>query len=292
MQLRPAHEPGLAVVERALDYGQLSRMIRPTLYDHPNLYDRVVRPGPCEAFYRDLASETGGPILEVACGTGRLTLPLARDGHEVVGLDASPAMLRTAKARADAENVEITLVQGDMRSFDLGRHFPLVILCCNSLAHLTTNEDVKAGLACVLKHLSPGGLFAFDVVNPDVRALARSHTECVRLDLGPNPSSAIAVEEVASYDPVQQVRIAQWRVVESDATAHEVAPLSLRVFFPQEVLLLLEAAGLELAARYGDFAGNPLTGDSLNQICIAGSIEMTADRLSQVTAAVGSSISH
>jgi len=215
MQLRPAHEPGLAVVERALDYGQLSRMIRPTLYDHPILYDRVVRPGPCEAFYRDLASQTGGPILEVACGTGRLTLPLARDGHEVVGLDASPAMLRTAKARADAENVEITLVQGDMRSFDLGRHFPLVILCCNSLAHLTTNEDVKAGLACVLKHLSPGGLFAFDVVNPDVRALARSHTECVRLDLGPYPSSAIAVEEVASYDPVQQVRIAQWRVVES-----------------------------------------------------------------------------
>ena len=240
-----------------------------SLYDDPILYDRVVRPGPCEAFYRDLARQTGGPILELACGTGRLTLPLARDGHEVVGLDASPAMLQATQDKADAEGVEIAFVQQDMRAFDLGRRFPLIILCCNSLAHLTTNEDVKSGLACILKHLAPGGLFAFDIVNPDVRALARSHAECMRLDLGPNPSSAIAVEEVASYDPVQQIRVAQWRVLKPDATADEMAPLSLRLFFPQELPLLLEAAGLELAARYGDFAGNPLTGDSLNQIGIA-----------------------
>jgi len=113
------------------------------------LYDRVVRRGPCEAFYKDLARQTGGPILELACGTGRLTLPLARDGHEVVGLDASPAMLRAARAKAEAEEVEITFVQGDMRSFHLGRRFLLVILCCNSLAHLTTNETVRASLACV-----------------------------------------------------------------------------------------------------------------------------------------------
>lgn len=241
------------------------------LYDAPALYDRIVQAGPCEAFYRDLARRTGGPVLELACGTGRLTLPLARDGHAMVGLDASPAMLRAAQAKADAEDLDITFVQGDMRAFDLERRFPLVVLCCNSLAHLTTNGDVRAGLACVLKHLAPGGLFAFDIVNPDVRALARSDAECVRLDLGPNPSSAIAVEEVASYDPVHQVRIAQWRVLEPDATTHEMA-LNLRVFFPQELPLLLEAAGLDLAARYGDFAGNPLTGDSLNQICIAGGL--------------------
>ena len=91
-----------------------------SLYDDPILYDRVVRPGPCEAFYRDLARQTGGPILELACGTGRLTLPLARDGHEVVGLDASPAMLQATQDKADAEGVEIAFVQQDMRAFDLG----------------------------------------------------------------------------------------------------------------------------------------------------------------------------
>ena len=61
----------------------------------------------------------------------------------------------------------------------------------------------------------------------------------MRLDLGPNPSSAIAVEEIASYDPVQQIRVAQWRVLKPDAAAYEIAPLSLRVFFPQELPLLL-----------------------------------------------------
>ncbi len=245
-------------------------------YSDPQLYDLLFPPGEYARFYAEEARRAGGPVLELACGTGRLTLPLARDGHEGVGLDASRTMLRTTQARADAEDLGVTVVQADMRAFDLGRRFPLVILCCNSLAHLTTNEDVKAGLACVLHHLAPGGLFAFDIMNPDVRALARSHTECVRLDLGPNPSSAIAVEEVASYDPVQQVRIAQWRVLETDATAHEVA-LNLRVFFPQEVPLLLEAAGLKLAARYGDFAGNPLTGESLNQICLARSTLAKSD---------------
>src|SRR4029453_6962265 len=122
-------------------------MANVSLYDDPILYDRVVRPGPCEAFYRDLARQTGGPILELACGTGRLTLPLARDGHEIVGLDVPGAMLRATQAKADAEDVEITFVQGDMRAFDLGRRFPLIILCCNSLAHLTTTKACGSTLA-------------------------------------------------------------------------------------------------------------------------------------------------
>src|SRR5215204_5377235 len=108
-------QPVLVVVERALDCCQLHRMTTQTLYDNPILYDCMVRPGPCEAFYRDLARRTGGPILELACGTGRLTVPLASDGHEVVGLDASPAMLRAARDKADAEDLGITFVQADMR---------------------------------------------------------------------------------------------------------------------------------------------------------------------------------
>ena len=86
------------------------------LYDVPPLYDLMVQPGPCERFYRDLANRVGGPILELASGSGRLTIPLALDGHEVVGLDASKSM----------------------------RSFALAIISCNSLAHLTTNEELKS----------------------------------------------------------------------------------------------------------------------------------------------------
>jgi SAM-dependent methyltransferase len=238
-------------------------MTEATLYDFPKLYDSIVRTGPCEAFYRDLAYQIGGPILELACGTGRLTIPLARDGHDVVGLDASSAMLRSAKSKTDG--LDIMFVHSDMRNFDLGRRFPLIILSCNSLAHLTSNEDLKAGLDRVAKHLAPGGVFAFDVINPDIRVLAQSHSECVRLDVGPNPSSAIPVEEFATYDPVQQIRTAQWRVLGGPV----ISSLNLRLFFPQEIPLLLVTAGLELLLRYGDFACNPLSRASLNQVCIA-----------------------
>jgi SAM-dependent methyltransferase len=244
-------------------------MHQSSLYDLPALYDLVVRTGPCEAFYRDVANRIGGPILELACGTGRLTIPLARDGHDIVALDASPRMLGSARAKAEAETLQITFRQGDIRNFDLGQRFPLIILCCNSLGHLTTNKDLMAGLRCISRHLAPGGLFAFDVVNPDLRTLSQSQSACVRLDQGPNPSSAIALEEVAAYDAVQQIRVAQLRVAEPDISGREIAPLSLRMFFPQELPLALNAAGLELAARYGDFAGNPLTAEGLNQICLA-----------------------
>jgi SAM-dependent methyltransferase len=143
------------------------------LYDVPPLYDLVVQPGPCERFYRDLAGRVGGPILELASGTGRLTIPLALDGHEIVGLDASHPMLRSAREKADAEDVEITFVHGDMRDFSLGRIFALVIISCNSLGHLTQNEELKSCLRSVARHLAPGGLLAFDIVNPPLHDLGR-----------------------------------------------------------------------------------------------------------------------
>ena len=178
-------------------------------------------------------------------------------------------MLGRAREKAAAAAVDVAFMEGDMRSFEIGRLFPLIIVPCNSLAHLTEVGDARACLTQIARHLAPGGLLAFDVVNPDLRALGRPDQECVRLDVGPNPCSGIAVEEFGSYDPIQQIRILRWRLREPDIRVRELAALTLRQFFPQEVPLLLEAAGLELSARYGDFARNPLSAESLNQVCVA-----------------------
>ncbi len=241
----------------------------PSLYDLAEVYDAILPPGPCEAFYREEARLAGGPVLELACGTGRLTIPIARDGHDVVGLDASRSMLDAAKRKAEAAGVPVTLVRGDMRNFDLRRRFGLVVISCNSLAHLTRGEDLRACFAAVRRHLAPGGVLAFDVVRPDLSLLSRPEEEARRLDLGPNPASAIEAEEVARYDPIEQVRISEWRIRRRDGARQVMAPLVLRQFFPQELPLLLEAGGLEPLARYGDFARNPLGPGSLNQILLA-----------------------
>ncbi len=270
-----------------------------SLYDLPGLYDRLVPPGPCEAFYGQLAVEAGGPVVELACGTGRLTLPLARRlaglGQTMTGLDNSPAML--ARARAKAAGIAVTLVEGDMRSFELGRRVPLVIISCNSLAHLTEPEDLRACLTRVARQLTPDGLLAFDVVNPVAGppgpAIVR-HSTRIRSD--------VRVEAVERGDATGPFRLLEWRVLgrreeccgardrgirdplRADASSGAgaatgdacglasstpLAPLVLRRFPPRELPDLLAAASLDLVARHGDFAGSPLTDESANQVCIA-----------------------
>jgi SAM-dependent methyltransferase len=238
------------------------------LYDVPKIYDLAFGPGPCEPFYREEACHAAGPVLELACGTGRLTVPIARDGREIVGLDASPAMLAAARSKAKQAGVRgATFVRADMRSFALEGRFALVIVSCNSLGHLTTNDDLKACFSRIREHLRPGGTVAFDIVNPDVTSLSRSASEGVCLDtvLG---CQGITIRETADYDPVTQIRTAQWRVRQGEEPARTLAPLCLRQIFPQELLLLLEAAGLKLVARYGDFDRGPFSGESLNQVCL------------------------
>jgi SAM-dependent methyltransferase len=239
----------------------------PTLYDLPSLYDEVVTPGPCESFYRKLACSTAGPILELACGTGRLTIPLALDGHDVVGLDASYAMIRAARAKAELKRAEAEFVQGDMRRFDLGRRFSLVIVSCNSLAHLTANDDIVECLNRIVRHLAPGGLLAFDVVNPNIHDLARRNQA-----MGGNgvyQSAYSANSELIAYDPVEQVQVLKWRFQKMGREMPPLAPMRLRSFFPQELPLRLALAGLDLVARYGDFTGGDFDGSSPNQICVA-----------------------
>ncbi len=240
-----------------------------TLYDLPQLYDLVVPPGRCEAFYCDIARQFGGSVLELACGTGRLTLPLGRAGHETVGLDRSRSMLALARSKAAREGLRIPFIQGDLRDFDLGTRFDLVIVSCNSLAHLTTNEELSACLGSIRGHLRPGGLLAFDVMNPKLRHLAEAQAcpgkACRPLIEG----YRLTIEDAAAYDPVQQVRTMRWCVARGGTPPRGLAPLRLRQIHPQELPLHLELAGLRLVSRYGDFDRSPLTPFSDNQICLA-----------------------
>ena len=252
-------------VEPALDRCHVAGMQCDTLYDDPYLYDLIVPRGPCESFYRAVARSTGGPVLELACGTGRLTIPLAKDGHNVVGLDTSQCMLRRARAKAAEAGVPLSLIEGDMRDFHLTELFALVIVSGNSLGHLTGNHDLRQGFRAIRRHLAPGGLLAFDISNPRVFELAGAQ-EAHGIT---SETSAITLKEAFCYDPVHQLRVSEWSVSGPSQPIREFAPIILRQIFPQELLLLLEAAGLELAARYGDFDRNPLTGDSMNQVCVA-----------------------
>jgi len=142
--------------------------------------------------YLDLAKQHGDPALELGCGTGRLLIPLAAAGHAVTGLDLSRDMLTKCQEKLDIEGEatakRVSLVQGDIRRFELGRKFNLIIAACNTILHCTAVQDLLAVLARAREHLAPGGVFAVDFSIPNVsydrmqrgRRGIRGHSPCPR----------------------------------------------------------------------------------------------------------------
>lgn len=126
--------------------------------------------------YVDYADQAGGQVLELACGTGRVLLPIARRGHAVTGLDFSRYMLDALRRKLDAAPPEVRsrvrVVQGDMRRFDLGRRFDLIIIAFRSFQHLLTVGDQIACLRCAHRHLTDGGRLIVNVFNPWIEMLA------------------------------------------------------------------------------------------------------------------------
>jgi len=142
-----------------------------------DLYDYVVpyRSRPDVAFFVDAAREAGSPVLEVGCGTGRVLIPTARAGIEIVGLDASAPMLAVCRERLrhERETVQsrVQLVQGNMRTFDLSRRFTLATIPFRPFQHLITVEEQLSCLESIRRHLVDGGTLILDLFNPSLDAL-------------------------------------------------------------------------------------------------------------------------
>ncbi len=241
-------------------------------YSDARLYDRLF-PGGEEAvdFYRAEADRQGGSVLELGCGTGHKLIPIASDGHPSTGLDLSPAMLAEARRKADERALAVEWVQGDMRDFDLGRTFDLVIIAANSLLHLRDAEDVVSCFRSVRRHLAPGGRLVLDVFNPSVRLLAEADGVRRRRDelsFADPDRGVVHVDVAGTYDAAAQVTRGTWHFSTDVEPDFVVAPLEIRSIFPQELPLLLELGGLRIVDRFGDWSRTPLTSDAALQIYV------------------------
>jgi ubiquinone/menaquinone biosynthesis C-methylase UbiE len=255
------------------------------LYNEPELYDllfpdareaeyiddetRAQRLLASEHFYMEEARRTGGQALELACGSGRLTIPLAQAGVDIVGLDSSQPMLNAARVKASAASVMVNLVQADMRTFELSERFSTIYMAGNSLLHLLTKEDLKQCLQTVRRHLMSEGRFVFDVMNPNLHLLTRDGLQRYPVLRVRTPDRGqITVEEVTNYDHSSQINHVIWYLSAPDAQDFRVVEYLLRVIFPQELELLLEYCGLRMTARYGEFTREQFTSSSPRQICV------------------------
>jgi SAM-dependent methyltransferase len=256
-------------MRKVLGADTVAIMTNLTLYDYPEFYDLVMRQNPsAEVFYLDEARRCGGPILELGCGSGRFSIPLARSGLEVVAGDLSPAMLH--RARASAKGVDVEFIELDMREFELPkRKFGLIFIAANSIMHLYNANEFRQCFQTIARHLAPGGALAFDAFVPDVRMLARDPDH--RHPVGHfthDQLGEVILEETTDYDAADQINRGTWYWSTRTKSDFLVTPLHMRQLFPQELPLIIEAGGLRLVARYGDFDRSPFQSRSRRQVCV------------------------
>ena len=222
-------------------------------------------------FYVEEAHRSGGPVLELGCGTGRILIPIAGAGIDVVGLDLSPSMLDVLRGKLTTKvPVEVArrvkIVEGDMRQFSLGRRFPLVIVPYRAFLHLMTVADQLRALEQIREHLEEGGRLALNIFDPSllliVERMASGGTPR-RMGAFTHPESGrlTVTWESFTYDPARQILDGHFRFDEYDTGGavveqHQV-PLTLRWIYRYEMQHLLERAGFAVEALYGDCRRGP-----------------------------------
>jgi SAM-dependent methyltransferase len=231
------------------------------------------------AFYRDAAREFGDPVLELGCGTGRVTMALAEAGNRVTGLDLSERMLERAIRKRGALRVEprerVHLMQGDMTKFDLGEKFRVVIIPFRAFHHLLDLKQQMDCLECVRKHLMPGGRLVLDVFQTDAERMHDPvhHRETLVAEYKAKDGRTVQITErvVAFHRAEQRNDVEMIFTVAHPGGRKErlVFAWTLRYFFRYEMEHLLARCGFRAAALYGNFDRTPLRDDSPEMIFVA-----------------------
>lgn len=233
---------------------------------------------------RALAADLGGGVLEIGCGSGRLLLPLARDGHHVTGIDSSPEMLARAELRLAAEPPEVRarvrLANADVKSLSLPDTDPfgLIVFGYNTFMHLD-----EAGAGAALKRLRPllrdGGRLLIDVANPILLSMAADDPDFVLEDVLEDSAHDEIIHQYTAYEAIsgeQAVDVTWVYEAKSRTSKHDDGVVRtkarLRYFYlyPHQYDLLLTLTGFRLLSLFGDYAGGPYDEESERLILLAG----------------------
>ena len=248
------------------------------------LYDRRYGRRSVDIAYYSALAKKAKRVLELGAGTGRITLPLARAGVEVVAVEREQALIGRLRARLARESLatqrRVTIVHDDFRTLRKTRgRFPLVIAPFNALSHCYDARTLAQVLAVIRTRLAPGARFAFDVPLPCPETLAYDPDRRYRVgNATGSDRTRYAYYESFEYDAAAQTLLIVAHYDRIDPRTKKprpndqrsfVLPLLHRMHFPQELALVLDAAGFSIVSHAGDFAGAPLTGDADSQVIVA-----------------------
>lgn len=266
--------------EKLVELGTEEHYRDTALYDH-EYADRTEDIDWYRAFVAERAT-SGGVVVELGAGTGRIACPLAQDGFQVIAVDRMAAMLEGLAARTTALHLEASVhpLQADMRSLPLpDGSADLVIAPFNGLMHLYTWQDLLACFREVARVLRTGGWFAFDVQLPDLEWLTWDPEErhAVTRFVHPTTGERLVYSTNHTYDAETQVCHIRIYYDEAPPRGRKFSPppspkrlvhLAHRQIFPEELRMLVHVAGLELTSLTADFAGLPLREGSDSQVAV------------------------
>ena len=241
-------------------------------YYDPALYDKENQGMSEHKFLAEIASNCEGPIIDIACGTGRITIPLGLAGHEMIGVDAHQGMLQAASGKSKKENLSIKWIHEDCTNMNLNLESNFLYSVGNSFQHFLTNEAQDGLLNSVSRHLKAGGLFVFDTRFPSLEELLQPPTEefwtsYIDADTG----YEVELSTISHYDSLKQIQhyttirkyINQNKLVKELKTR-----IKLRYVFPKEMERLLEKHQLKALHIYSDWNKNPINKDSHSMIYV------------------------
>jgi ubiquinone/menaquinone biosynthesis C-methylase UbiE len=245
-----------------------------TEYDDPILYDQEN-----DAYTNDVkflskwAGKTDGPIIDLACGTGRATIPLALEGHKLIGVDLHSGMLNEAKKKSAELNLQIQWIEQDCTELDLPIKSNFIYCVGNSFQHFLTNEEQDKFLASVHQHLQQDGIFIFCTRFPNAEELLQPETEEYwRSYIDQETKNTVDVYTISNYDPLNQIQhyttIRKHKSQTEEIVHERRTNISLRYVFPKEMERLLTAIGFEIIHVYGDWSESPLTKGSNEMVYV------------------------
>jgi SAM-dependent methyltransferase len=217
-----------------------------------------------------LARELGGPLLDLACGTGTMAIRMAQQGFQVTGVDIIPEMIEWASQKAQTQGVSIDWVVADARIFHLQKRFSCIYMLGNAFQHFLSRADQEELLARVREHLHQEGCFLFCTRHPSPRNLFEARF--------PEPQKytthdgrQYVLSEQPEYDPITQIQHytfhEHWLTSEGLQEKRKYHG-ALRYVFPQEMEALLSYNGFQIRSCYGNWQQEPLTATSRSMICV------------------------
>src|SRR5258708_14126963 len=230
--------------------------------------------------YSELAKQVGGPILDIGCGTGRVMLHLAMEGHAVSGIDTSVAMLergrRNLKNRIDLSEL-VTSYEGDALTYTPPEKFAMILVPYNGLMHFRTADEASGLLRHLKGLLTDDGLLAIDLPNAGetFATLDDGAGTLERSFIEPESGNFVMQQSVSALNRTEQLQYITWiydEIGADNVVRRTVAPLTLRYVFPVELDLLLQVNGLQRLERFRDYDSSPFEEGCPRVILVAGAV--------------------